>query len=653
MATMGKTYLEIVPLSNTGSKTSAFTYYSQEPLSIGTLVKITLGRRQVFGVVTAAVNKPNFTTKPVAATSTLPPIPEHIIELARWMSDYYTTPLSQVLHSMLPSTPFLKRDTDLNRALKTSKLPASNSQSPKLHTQQAGVLKQIAGSDQHAFLLHGVTGSGKTQVYIELSAQAAERGNSSIILVPEISLTPQLAEQFQKRFGSQVAITHSGLTDRERRQIWQQCLVSTHPIIAIGPRSALFLPVRNLGFIAIDEAHETSYKQEQSPRYHATLVAAKLSKIAGAKLLLGSATPSVNDYYLAKQGKLQLLKMPERIHKTTLAKPTIVDLRDKSLLSSSRLFSKPLLSVLKTTMEQKRQSIIFINRRGSATSVVCANCGWVATSEHTGIPLTWHADEGALRDHVSGEKSALPANCPECGHLQLRFLGFGTKRVEAELQKLLPNARINRLDKDSFDAKTINQVYSDLKTGKIDILVGTQMIAKGLDLPNVDTVGVVLADTMMYLPDFSSSERTFQLLWQVAGRAGRRSNSKNNVVIQTYSPEHPIIKAVVGRDYEEFAKNELAERKLLKYPPFVYLLKLTCARASRQSAQKAADSLASDLVKVGKIEISGPAPAWREKLGPKYHWQIIVKSRQRSQLVEIANSLPSGWTHDLDPMDLL
>lgn len=643
-----RNYYLVAALAAGGGKTAVFTYHSEETLDVGKIVKISLGRRSSFGVIVANTTKPKFPTKPINNVSALPVLPKHLIELQAWMSDYYATPAAKVWQTMLPSVPYTTRATepaDLSDKIKPSPI--------KLVPQQVAALKDIQKGADHNYLLHGITGSGKTQVYIELATQALNEGKSTIVLVPEISLTPQITQTFKAVFGKRVIVTHSRMTPAGRRGLWRAALEATEPVIVIGPRSALFLPVKSLGFIIIDEAHDGSYKQDQSPRYHAPAVAAKLAHLTSAKLILGTATPSVSDLFLAQNHRLKLVNMPDRIYKSERSKPVIVDLRQKENLGSSWLLSTTLLDALKDTLKRGKQSILFLNRRGSARLLMCKKCGWNATCPNCQIPLTWHADDAHLRCHWCGYEDTPPAACPNCGNLELSFMGSGTKRLEAELAKYLPGARVARLDRDSLDTKNLNQFYDDLKTGKVDVLVGTQMITKGLDLPGVETVGVVLADNMLYMPDFSAGERTFQLLYQVSGRGGRREGSFSNTIIQTYSPDHPAIVAAALSDFEAFMSTEIEERKLLNYPPFVFLLKLSLTKATRPAAQTAAEELAAKLQKLPKVMVIGPAPSWQETLRGKFHWQIVIKAKDRDHLVKIARDLPTGWVHDLDPLDLL
>lgn len=668
-------FYNVAPLIATGSNNKdSFTYSSARKLETGALVRISFRKSQISGVVIGTSQKPKFKT--LSISEVLPyQIPPQLLKLAQWISQYYAAPMGQVLQTMLPK----------NLAAKSRRTEAEATEKPAQRVKinpnaaQKKVLNEIWGSPKRSFLLHGVTGSGKTQIYIELIKKALLEGKSAVVLVPEISLTPQILHFFKQQLGSQIFVTHSGLSSARRREIWKRVYESKKPLVIIGPRSALFMPLKNLGYVIIDEAHETTYKQEQAPRYHAAMAAARLCQLSGAKLIMGSATPTANDWFLGSRGKLTLLDLPEPVFKRKL-NIQLVDLKQvRSGIKSGSFISKELLNQLQKTLSAGKQSIIFINRRGSARLLLCGTCGWVANCPRCHVPLTFHADRGKLLCHWCNFTSQPPARCPKdaggCGNMDMRFIGAGTKRIEAELASLLPEARIARLDKDSFKPQTIKALFNDLKAGKIDILVGTQMVTKGLDLENMETIGIVLADSMLHLPDYTANERTFALLHQVAGRAGRRKDTAANVVIQTYSPNNPAIAAALKGNYHGFITRELAERKLLNYPPYTYLLKLSVARASQKSAQTAANKLMNQLVwqyvksnkqnvknrqsKIGNlkskssIELLGPAPAFRETHSGKYHWQIIVKAKNRDVLVEIAKNLPAGWTQDLDPVDLL
>lgn len=643
-------YYLVSPLLHGGLAEFSFTYSAYIKLPLGSFVTVPFGRRSSLGIVMQQVTKPEFKTKPVTELhNNLPVLENHILEMAIWLHEYYVASSLAVWQTLLPAGLTKKARAGKQAKATTLKAPTSEHE---LTAEQATTLKKLRAQDKGGFLLQGITGSGKTRVYIERVRDMLMAGKSSIILVPEIALTPQLVSQFEQAFGSVVISQHSRLTPAQRRNIWLQVAHGTEPVILIGPRSTLFLPAYSLGLIIVDEEHDNSYKQGSAPRYHTVTAAAKLSHLTNAQLILGSATPSLQEVFLAEAGKLTKLTMTHRAIKQPLPTTTVIDLRNKDLLKRSKFISEPLLQALDQTLQADRQSLLFINRRGSASSQLCGDCGEVQACPNCHIPLTFHADAMQLICHYCNHTQKPVAVCPACGANNMRFLGGGTKRIEAEITKFFPNARVARLDKDSGSLEHIEAVHQGLHDQTIDILIGTQMITKGLDVGNLDLVGVISADTALHFPDYSAAERTHQILSQVIGRAGRR-DKPSQAFIQTYTPEHPAIVAAAEHAFERFADQELKERQALDYPPYVYLLKLHCSLATPEAAQRKAQEAMEILQKQGGIQVLGPAPAFAERLHGKFHWQIIVKSKDRSKLVSIAEQLPAGWTIDLDPINLL
>jgi primosomal protein N' (replication factor Y) len=641
----------VAPLVYTGSS-GAFTYHAQDELSQGQIVHITIGRRRVIGVVTDKTDKPSFKTKSISEIVDISPVPSDLIALAEWMSSYYAASPSSVWSTLLPAgITKSRRETVPKRPLIANGPPKT-----ELTEEQSNALKQVQTSAKKTALLQGVTGSGKTRIYMELASIAIAQNRSCIILVPEITLTPQIVGQFEEAFGSIVLASHSKLTESQRHKIWisaHAAHASSSPRIIIGPRSCLFMPAFNLGLIVIDESHESTYKQEQHPRYQAQTVAAKRAQLTDARLILGSATPGMQELFLAKMGKIEHVFLRKRANEIPHSQGIIIDLRNKELFKKSKFITQNLLDALAETLDSGRQSLLYLNRRGSASSQICSDCGYVSTCPNCHLPLTFHADLMRLICHHCNYRATSPAICPNCKSMQLRLLGGGTKRIEAEIVQLFPEAHIARLDRDSATIGHITSVFRDLRAGKIDIIVGTQMIAKGLDLPAIDTVGIVNADTMLHLPDYTAAERTYQLISQVSGRTGRGDRA-GRVYIQTYTPDHPAIVSASTGEYDSFSTSELAERKALNYPPYVYLLKLTIAAPSREEAQTKGQELSRILQSKMGIAVIGPAPAFIESVSGKYHWILTVKCKHRAPLVRIAAALPSSlWTADLDPTNLL
>lgn len=644
-------YYLVIPLTYTGS-TGGFTYHSPTPLLLAQLVKITIGRRQVLGLVEQSVPKPTFATKPIDEVLDIVPIPDDLHQLATWMSTYYASSPASVWSTFLPSGLAKSRRQP---PAQTPKPPQGLPTAP-LTSEQAAAIDRIQSSEKSAHLLQGVTGSGKTRLYLELTAATLAAGKSVIILVPEITLTPQIVDQFETVFGDIVLASHSKLTEAMRHRIWSESLAAyraCQPRVIIGPRSCLFMPVHQLGLIVVDECHDSSYKQDAHPRYHSVTTAAKRRQITDSTLVLGSATPGLGELYLAKIGRIEHIFLTHQANKISPYQATILDLRDKKLFASSKFITQPLVDAIAATIATGRQSLLYLNRRGSASSQVCGDCGHVTICPNCTLPLTFHADLMQLICHHCNFRTTSAAICPNCQGPNLKLLGGGTKRIESEVEHLFPHARIARLDRDSATLAHLKAVLAGLKKGEIDILIGTQMIAKGLDLPAIDTVGVISADTMLHLPDFSAAERTYQLLSQVSGRTGRGDRA-GQVYIQTYTPSHPAILAAATGAFHDFATAELLERQALGYPPYTYLLKLTNAAASSDAAKNQATSLAASLRLQPNMQITGPAPAFIETGNGKYHWIITVRSKVRANLVNIAANLPSTqWTADLDPINLL
>jgi primosomal protein N' (replication factor Y) len=644
-------YFLVTPLAYTGAA-DGFTYQSDEALVRGSLVHVPVGRRQLIGVVRGAVDPPEFNTKPITDRLELPGLSPDLMNLAEWMAAYYASSLASVFQTMLPSGLDKQR-----RASKETIAPVAKSlpDSP-LTPEQATALDRIQAGSRATTLLQGVTGSGKTRVYLELAARALSANRSVIILVPEITLTPQVVGQFEEAFGPAVLASHSKLTEAQRHHIWTEATTAAHHQSArliVGPRSCLFMPLHELGLIIIDEAHETTYKQEQHPKYHAIPTAAKRASLAGAKLILGSATPALGELFLAQQERIEHLFLTQRYNKIPLPEAKILDMREKESFRLSKFITQELVDAVATTTAAGRQSLLYLNRRGSASSQVCSDCGFVTACPNCALPLTFHADLMRLICHHCNFQRPSPALCPQCNGADLKLLGGGTKRIEAEILRLFPEARVARLDRDSATLSHIKAVYRGLKKGEIDIVIGTQMIAKGLDLPAIDTVGVVNADTMLYVPDFTAAERTFQLLSQVSGRAGR-GDRPGQIFIQTYAPHHPAIVAAATGAFDRFAEAELLERQALSYPPYVYLLQLTVATASRELSATAGADLARKLRAQPDIAVIGPAPAFLEQQNRRFVWTITIKSKRRSLLVNIATHLPDDrWTANLDPVNLL
>jgi primosomal protein N' (replication factor Y) len=523
-------------------------------------------------------------------------------------------------------------------------------------------------------LLHGVTGSGKTEVYLQAIASALERGWGSIVLVPEISLTPQTVERFKARFttgpnATLVAVLHSHLSSGERHDEWHKIRQGRARIV-IGARSAVFAPVERLGLIVVDEEHEHSYKQEEAPRYHARDLAVVRGARERAVVVLGSATPSVESYYNAKKGKYSLLEMPSRATDQKLPVVRVVDLRVESRKGEKGtpgVFSEPLKEGIRQRLEKGEQTILFLNRRGYSSSLQCPKCGYVAGCPNCSVSLTFHRAKHLLLCHICGHSEAAPVRCPkpECGDGGIRYAGLGTERVEETLVRLFPKARIARMDRDTLQKKEdYRRILTEFRTGRIDILVGTQMIAKGLHFPNVTLVGVLYADLSLHVPDFRAGERTFQLLTQVSGRAGR-GDVEGEVFVQSFTPFHPAIQFARRHDYAGFYEAEVEFREQLKYPPFSRIALLTLKGRNEDKVKFSADHIRKELeAKVGSwpgMVIAGPAPAPLVRAESFFRYQIMIRYRAMSRLSQVLSAMEATLqlpedvhlVMDVDPVNLM
>lgn len=545
-----------------------------------------------------------------------------------------------------------------------------------LNAEQAEAFRQIgqamASTDaQKVFLLHGVTGSGKTEIYLQAIAKALTQGKGAIVLVPEISLTPQTVERFKARFSSGplrtlVAVLHSHLSAGERHDEWHKIRQGRARIV-IGARSAIFAPVEPLGLIIVDEEHEHSYKQEEAPRYHARDVAVVRGQREGAVVVLGSATPSMESFYNVRRGKYTLLEMLSRVDDKRMPIVRVVDMRQENRKQKGTpIFSQQLKEAITRRLERKEQTILFLNRRGYSTSLQCTQCGYVAECPNCSVSLTYHRKAQQLRCHICGYEAGVPKVCPEpkCGNPAIRYSGLGTERVEDTLVKLFPHARICRMDSDTLKRKEdYRRILGDFRVGKIDILVGTQMIAKGLHFPNVTLVGIIYADLSLHIPDFRAGERTFQLLTQVAGRAGR-GDVEGEVIVQAFTPFHPAIQYARRHDYLGFYDQEIEFREQLKYPPISRVALLTLKGRNEEKVQFSAAHVRKELEKTSAeltdLIIAGPAPAPLARAESLYRYQLMARTKKMPRLSELLGkisetlTLPDdiNITIDIDPVNL-
>ncbi|MDD5383229.1 MAG: primosomal protein N', partial [Candidatus Margulisbacteria bacterium] len=518
------------------------------------------------------------------------------------------------------------------------------------------IIKAIDQNKPEKFLLYGVTGSGKTEVYMQAIAYILNKGKAAIVMVPEISLTPQLVQRFRDRFQDHIAVLHSELTEKQRVGEWER-IATREGRIVLGTRSAVFAPVKDLGLIVIDEEYETTYKSEKSPRYHAREVALKLAELNNATVIIGSATPSVETYYRAEKGEYTKLSLPKRIDDRPLPPVEVIDMRGEGF----GVLSERLKDEIKGALSGGEQIILFMNRLGYFTFIMCRECGLTLECPQCSVSLVYHSADRRLRCGRCGYSTDAPIICPRCHSSSIKYFGTGTQRIEEEVASIFPAARLLRYDRDTVGQRGSHEAFfSTFAAGKADVLIGTQMVTKGLDIANVTLVGAVAADTALYLPDFRAAEHTFQLLTQVAGRAGRH-HLPGKVIIQTYNPEHYAIRAAAQHDYEEFYKQEIEFRKELNYPPFSRLISLLISGADEKKVAKVSEDLGKFLNKRLKTAVLGPAAAAIPRLRGQWRYRILLKGDDLGQLRRaIAETLEKAVVPvdvkiaiDVEPMSLL
>jgi len=576
--------------------------------------------------------------------------------LSFWMSELYLCSPGQALSVMVPSG---KRETESSSFTSEGSFKSVD----VLHPQQEEALRRIREAKGCSYL-YGVTGSGKSEVFLRAAEDVISKGKQAIYLVPEITLTHQLSEDVAKRFHGRVALLHSGLTPSERLKYWHMIMNGEVDLI-IGARSAVFAPSLNLGLIIMDEEHEGSYKSGNTPRYHARQIAEHRAKSLGIPFIMGSATPSLEAYGMMKRGIVERIDMPERVSGGSMPQIEVVN-----MLREDRCISRTLEDAIRKSVEKGHGAILFLNRRGYTYYYHCNSCGCVVKCPNCSVALTYHKSNGLLECHYCGHTEKPIPSCPECGSTDMSVSGFGTERVEEEARRLFPSYRIARLDSDvaEKDKESVKRIIDDFKEGGIDMLLGTQMVAKGLNFPLLETVGVILADSTLSVPDFRAEERTFSLLEQVAGRAGRY-RTDGRVIIQTYRPDDDAIKAVLYRTQDAFYEKELSERRMLSYPPFSRLIQLVLRGRTEENVKGGADRLASVIERVidanpgktGGMRIIGVNPCIIERKASNWRYQILLSGVDVMQMARAVKAslniakLPSSIYAeiDVDPLSLL
>lgn len=660
-------FAEVVLANVTKEADKIYHYSIPEELAgkivIGSAVDIQFGRRRDVGYVVGLVERTDFPRiRPLLGLAEpLPLFDEKRLALVRWIAAHYLSFFSSALKLILP--PPLAKKPRPTKEEPISQIRPETSLPPT--TEQAAALKKIEAAlnkkEPKKFLLHGVTGSGKTEVYLQAIAAVLKRGGRAIVLVPEISLTPQLIRRFQARFPEELAILHSGLTDKERGLIWRKITAGKFPIV-LGTRLALFAPQPDLRLIILDEEYELSYKSEMNPRYHARETASELAKLCGAVLLLGSATPALESFYLSETGEYERLSLPRRIADQPLPPVEVVDLREELKHKNFSLLSRTLRQELGEVLKRGEQAILFTSRIGYYTFVLCRSCGLTIACPHCAVSLIYNSPAKNLRCGHCGYQTPLPQTCPQCLSSAIRYFGGGTQRVEDEVGKAFPDARIIRYDRDALNQKgnSHEKMFAAFADGKADILIGTRQIAKGLDLARVTLVGVISADPLLSWPDFRAGERAFQLLTQLAGRAGRHQ-LPGRVIIQTYNPEHYAIRLAARHDYEGFYRQELAQRQELGYPPFSFLVNLVFSGEKENEVSQAARQVRDRLLKSLPVsEVLGPVPAALPRRRALWRYQLLLKSRDLERLLQALRPELDAWplgpvklTVDVEPTSLL
>jgi primosomal protein N' (replication factor Y) (superfamily II helicase) len=552
--------------------------------------------------------------------------------------------LLEIVHKEIYRDPYMDRSFE-----RTSPLPLTEEQRNALEP----VLHSINSLEHDVFLLHGVTGSGKTEVYLQSIQGVIDKGQEAIVLVPEISLTPQMVKRFKQRFGSMVAVMHSGLSAGEKYDEWRKIQRGEVQVV-VGARSAIFAPFRNLGIIIIDEEHETSYKQDDQPRYHARDVAIFRGKYYNCPVVLGSATPTLESFARAQKGVYKLLTMAKRMNDQSMPEVEIVDMRGELHAGNRSMFSTTLQDKIRDRLEKQEQVVLFLNRRGYSTFVLCRDCGHTIDCPHCDISLTYHRKQESLKCHYCSYEIRMPKECPECTSDTIRFFGTGTQKVEEALQQTFPEARVIRMDVDTTRRKGAHEnLLNKFGERKADILLGTQMIAKGLDFENVTLVGVLAADSLLHIPDFRAAEKTFQLLTQVSGRAGRH-HLPGEVVIQSYTPDHYSVELASQYDYDSFYKHEMHIRRTFKYPPYYFMALITISHTNHPLVIQTAQKIAKLIGKNSAVDtqILGPSPSPLSRIKNRYRYQCLIKYRNEPNLYENMKYMMSQFETEIQQNNL-
>lgn len=659
---MKKLY-RIAPLSHIPvTKDQFFTYSSEKELGKGDVVSIPLGRQIALGVAYEEQHSIDFPASRVKSIKEILPKEYALttlqLEIADFIHRYYVSSLGETLKLFIPPT--IKRPPRKEYA--TKKLEDDFTLNPQQQKALDTLFDEVSQKNRSHFLLHGPTGSGKTEVYLQFAKKIIAKNQQVLFLIPEISLVPQTINRLRNRFGdSRISVLHSRISKGEKFREWQRIRKGESSII-IGARSSLFAPFADLGAIIMDESHDSSFKQfDKMPRYDSRTVCEFISKRHKILFLEGTATPLASTYYRASNNEIKLLQLTDRIHQELMPSVSIVDMREEFKKKNYSVFSERLRDEIKATLESGKQALLFVNRRGAASYVTCRSCGYVAECPECELPFTYHlyGEFRGLICHHCGKKSPEPTSCPDCNSTAIKFLGGGTQKVFSYAVEEFDEYRVERMDKDTTKNKHDHKnIFTDFSQGKIDILIGTQMITKGWDIANIGLVGIISADIGLHFPDFRSGEHVFQQLMQVAGRTGR-GKDQGKVILQTYDPTHPIMKSLALHDYDDFYKNEISSREELLYPPFSSLFKIECIHKNDTAAfnmsEKAADLIEKEL-RDFDIQLLGPAPSFFHKRNNSFHHHVIVrcKNTEANKIAQILKKISHpDWRIDRDPISML
>jgi len=656
-------YAEVLLPQKVGINQQVLTYEIPEslPARRGHIVEVSLRNHSAKGVIFRVTeNKPVFATKPITKiVEHAPHLEDAQLDLLEWISDYYFCPLFKTLKLFLP-VPFVKKKK-LTPEMPGEKSPYEFDPKHHLNDEQKAVLKKYAETKKRVSLLHGITGSGKTEIYIHIADEHLKKGEQVLMLIPEISLTTQTVQRFQEHFKECLVTIHSQLTPKEKELAWMKIHRGEAKIV-IGSRSSLFAPYTKLGVIIIDEEHDSSYKQDQTPRYNTLDVAIRLAELLNIKVIAGSATPSLETYFNALHHEYELLELNMRAGNNGSKLPVthIVDLREEMKKKNYSIFSEKMHMQLSDKLRTMEQSLLFLNRRGAASAVICRDCGLVVKCPKCEVPMTYHSRmmvENSVYDtekivcHHCGLIEKVPHICPNCQSHHIKYIGLGTQRVEEETIKAFPKARVIRADRDTVKTRNaFKNIYLALQKNEVDVLIGTQMVAIGLHLPKINFVGVILADLGLTIPNFRASEKTFQLLTQVSGRAGRE-NDMGEVVIQTYLPNHYAIQTAAKHDFKKFYEYEIAIRKELNYPPFSKLIKLTFKDKNNKKCVEKTLKVLDELEKnnIDQKHAITYYPSLIPKLKHMFRWHLLITGPNPRELLKKCQNL-EDISIDVDPI---